>query len=75
MSFKKKLHIVKKKNDFNIKSKKKSNKIKYFEAKIYNNKNKYLLIKNDKFNFLKNLLIFPMNEVKKKNFNLLLDKD
>ncbi len=57
-----------KKNDFNIKSKKKSNKIKYFEAKIYNNKNKYLLIKNDKFNFLKNLLIFPMNEVKKEKF-------
>ena len=57
-----------KKNDFKIQSKNKSNKIKYFEAKIYNNKNKYLLIKNNKFNFLKNLLIFPMDEVKKEKF-------
>tara|TARA_Y100000590_G_scaffold113876_1_gene129738 strand:- start:1775 stop:2767 length:993 start_codon:yes stop_codon:yes gene_type:complete len=57
-----------KKNDFEIKSKKKFNKIKYFEAKIYHHQNKYLLIKNNSFNFLKNLLIFPMKEVKKKNF-------
>ncbi len=57
-----------KKNNFEIKSKIKFNKIKYFEAAIYNNKNKYLLIKNDKFNFLKNLLIFPMREVEKKKF-------
>ena len=28
-----------------------------------------LLIKNEKFNFLKNLLIFPMNEINKKEYN------
>ncbi len=57
-----------KKNDFKIKTNNKFNKTKYFEAKIYNNKNKYLLIKNNKFNFLRNLLIFPMDEVKKEKF-------
>ena len=57
-----------KKNDFEIKSKNKFNKVKYFEASIYNNKEKYLLIKNNEFNFLKNLLIFPMKEVKKDKF-------
>jgi A/G-specific adenine glycosylase len=38
-----------KKNDFEITSKNKFNKIKYFEANIYQNQNKYLLIKNSKF--------------------------
>ena len=57
-----------KKNDFEIKSKNKFNKVKYFEARIYKNKNKYLLINNNKFNFLKNLPIFPMKEVKKDDF-------
>ena len=57
-----------KKKDFEIKSKNKFNKIKYFEAKIYNNNDKYLLIKNNKFNFLKNMPIFPMNEVEKKKY-------
>ena len=59
-----------KKNDFEIKSKNKFNKIKYFKAEIYKNNNKYLLIKNNKFNFLKNLLIFPMKEINKKKFKL-----
>jgi len=63
-----------KKNDFDIKSKHKFNKVKYFEAKIYNNKNKYLLIKNKKFNFLKNLPIFPMKEVKKEEFKSSFDR-
>ncbi len=63
-----------KKNDFEIKSKNKLNKIKYFEADIYQNQNKYLLIKNNKFKFLKNLLIFPMKEVKKNKFNTSLNK-
>ena len=49
--------------DFLIKSKNKFNKTKYFEANVYGYKNKYLLIKNKKFNFLKNLLIFPMSEI------------
>ncbi len=56
------------KKDFEIKTKNKFNKIKYFEAKIYEKNNKYLLIKNDKFNFLKNMPIFPMQEVKEKKY-------
>jgi len=57
-----------KKNDFEIKSKNKFNKIKYFEAEIYRDNKKYLLIKNDKFKFLKNLLIFPMKKIEKEKF-------
>ena len=54
--------------DFLIKSKNKFNKTKYFEANVFKYKNKYLLIKNKKFNFLKNLVIFPMNEINQKKF-------
>ena len=57
-----------KRKDFLIKSKKKFNKTKYFEANVYRHKNKYLLIKNKKFNFLKNLVIFPMTEINQKKF-------
>ena len=57
-----------KKNDFVLKKKNKLNKTKYFEAKIYQNNNTYLLVKNSKFNFLKNMPIFPMSEVKEKKF-------
>ena len=57
-----------KKNDFTIKTKNKFNKTKYFEAQIYQDNDKYLLIKNNKFNFLKNMPIFPMNEVEKKKY-------
>ena len=57
-----------KKNDFMVKTKNKFNKTKYFEAKIYQNNNKYLLVKNNKFNFLKNMPIFPMNEVEEKKY-------
>ena len=63
-----------KKNDFGIKSKSKFNKVKYFEAEIYKNKNKYLLVKNNRFNFLKNLLIFPMKEINQKQFKSSLNK-
>ena len=63
-----------KKKDFDIKSKNKFNKIKYFEADIYKSKNKYLLIKNNKFNFLRNLLIFPMREINQKKFKSSLNK-
>ena len=66
--------IAYKKKDFDIKSKNKLNKIKYFEADIYKSKNKYLLIKNNKFNFLKNLLIFPMREINQKKFKSSLNK-
>ena len=55
--------------DFIIKPKDKFNKTKYFEANVYSYKNKYLLIKNKKFNFLKNFFIFPMTEINKKKFN------
>ena len=53
--------------DFSL-IKKIKNKIKYFEANIYMNENKMLLVRNNKFNFLKNLLIFPMNEINKSKF-------
>ena len=66
--------IAFKKKDFDVKSKNKFNKVKYFEADIYKNKNKYLLIKNNKFNFLKNLLIFPMREINQKKFKSSLSK-
>ena len=66
--------IAYKKNDFNIKTKNKFNKVKYFEANIYKSKNKYLLIKNNKFNFLKNLFIFPMREINQKKFKSSLNK-
>ena len=58
-----------KRKDFEIKLNNKFNKIKYFEANIYQYKDKYLLIKNNKFKFLKNLLIFPMKEVEKNKFH------
>ena len=63
-----------KKKDFVITTKNKLIKTKYFEAKVYKHKNKYLLIKNKKFNFLKNLFIFPMNEINKEKFQLSIDK-
>ena len=66
--------IAYKKNDFDLKSKNKFNKIKYFEADIYKSKNKYLLVKNNKFNFLKNLLIFPMREINQKEFKSSVNK-
>ncbi len=58
-----------KKKDFTIRSKNKLSKVKYFEANVYKQKNKFLLIKNKKFNFLKNLVIFPMDEINQKKFN------
>ena len=58
------------KKDFILTKIKKSNKDKYFLLKVYKKNNKYLLIKNTKFNFLKNFNIFPMQElIKPKNFN------
>ena len=54
--------------------KNKFNKVKYFEAEIYENNNKYLLIKNNKFNFLKNLLIFPMKEIDQNKFKSSFNK-
>jgi len=59
-----------KKKDFNLKKNIKKNIDKYFLLKVYKKNQRYLLIKNTKFNFLKNLTIFPMEELSKpKNFN------
>ena len=59
-----------KKKDFNLAKSIKKNKDKYFILKVYKKNQRYLLIKNTKFNFLKNLSIFPMEELANpKNFN------
>ena len=56
--------------DFSLTKRIKKNKEKYFILKVYKKDQKYLLIKNTKFNFLKNLSIFPMEELSNpKNFN------
>jgi A/G-specific adenine glycosylase len=58
------------KKDFNLTKKNKKNINKYFLLKVYKKNQRYLLIKNTKFNFLKNLTIFPMEELSKpKNFD------
>ena len=59
-----------KKNDFKLVKNIKKNKNKYFILKVFKKNQSYLLIKNTKFNFLKNLTIFPMEELSNpKNFN------
>ena len=59
-----------KKKDFSLIKNIKKNKDKYFVLKVYKKNQRYLLIKNTKFNFLKNLSIFPMEELSNpKNFN------
>ena len=59
-----------KKQDFNLTKNIKKNIDKYFLLKVYKKGQRYLLIKNTKFNFLRNLTIFPMEELSKpKNFN------
>ena len=58
------------KQDFILNKIKKDNKDKYFFLKVYKKNNKYLLVKNRNFNFLKNFNIFPMRELTRpKNFN------
>ena len=58
------------KKDFNLIKNTKKNINKYFILKVYKKDQRYLLIKNTKFNFLKNLRIFPMEELfQPKNFN------
>ena len=53
------------KKDFELIRKNKKKIDKYFILKVFKKDKKYLLIKNTKFNFLKNLNIFPMEEVTK----------
>ena len=58
------------KKDFTLTKIKKNNKDKFFLLKVYKKNDKYLLVKNRSFNFLKNFNIFPMQELTKpKNFN------
>ncbi len=57
-----------KKNDFELTKINKEIKTKYFEATIYKKHNNYLLVKNDKFKFLKNMPIFPMTEVQESKY-------
>ena len=59
-----------KKRDFKLVKNTRKNIDKYFLLKVYKKNQRYLLIKNTKFKFLKNLSIFPMEEISKpKNFN------
>jgi A/G-specific adenine glycosylase len=59
-----------KKKDYDLTKNIKKKIDKYFLLKVYKKDQRYLLIKNTKFNFLKNLTIFPMEELlKPKNFN------
>ena len=57
--------IALKKKDFLLNKIKKKNNNKYYLLKVYKHKSKYLLIKNTKFNFLRNFSIFPMQELSK----------
>ena len=54
-----------KEQDFEIAIKRKQKVDKFFMVKIFTRGTKVLLIKNTKFNFLKNLKIFPMEEISK----------
>ena len=56
-----------KNNDFEITKERKKKINKFYLLKVYKKNNQFLLIKNTKFNFLKNLKIFPMNEIAKHN--------
>jgi A/G-specific adenine glycosylase len=49
--------------DFEIKKKNKKIIDKFYLATLYRNDDQLLLIRNDKFKFLRNLLIFPMKEI------------
>ena len=58
------------KKDFDLTKNNKKNIDKYFLLKVYKKDQRYLLIKNTKFKFLRNLTIFPMEELSKpKNFD------
>jgi A/G-specific adenine glycosylase len=56
-----------KNDDFEIVKNKKKKIDKFYLLKVYKKSNQYLLIKNTKFNFLKNFKIFPMYEISKKD--------
>ena len=52
-----------KRKDFEIKKKDKKIIDKFYLATLYRKDDQLLLVKNEKFKFLKNLLIFPMTEI------------
>ena len=52
-----------KRKEFGIKKKYKKIIDKFYLATLYKKDDQILLVKNEKFNFLKNLLIFPMKEI------------
>ena len=54
-------------NDFEIVKDRKKKIDKFYKLKVYKKGNQFLLIKNTKFNFLKNFKIFPMYEISKKD--------
>jgi A/G-specific adenine glycosylase len=56
-----------KNNDFKIIKEIKKKIDKFYLLNVYKKNNKFLLIKNTKFSFLKNLKIFPMDEISKHN--------
>jgi A/G-specific adenine glycosylase len=56
--------------DFKLVKIKKKDKQTFYKLNVYKKNDQYLLIKNDKFKFLKNFDIFPMDElISPKNFN------
>jgi A/G-specific adenine glycosylase len=56
-----------KNNDFEIAKGRKKRIDKFYKLEVYKKGNQFLLIKNTKFNFLKNFKIFPMHEISKKD--------
>tara|TARA_B100000787_G_scaffold57118_1_gene41543 strand:+ start:517 stop:1500 length:984 start_codon:yes stop_codon:yes gene_type:complete len=56
-----------KKDDFEIPKQSKKNNNKFYLVEVYKKNNQFLLIKNTKFSFLKNLKIFPMKQISKPN--------
>ncbi|WP_440911278.1 A/G-specific adenine glycosylase [Candidatus Pelagibacter sp.] len=59
-----------KNQDFELVKIKKKDKQTFYKLNVYKKNDQYLLIKNDKFKFLKNFDIFPMEElISPKNFN------
>ena len=66
LSFKNKDFVIQKKNKKIIN--------KFYLVTLYKNHDQVLLIKNDRFKFLKNLLIFPMREINQKKFKSSLSK-
>ena len=56
-----------KNNDFEVIKERKKKIDKFYLLNVYKKNNKFLLVKNTKFGFLKNLKIFPMSEISKHN--------